>query len=442
MKVEMNLLTKIKSKKAVIGIVGLGYVGLPLAFAFRKKKFKVIGFDIDQKKINSLDEGKSFLSHISDKDISKMNLKNGFTSTTDFSRLTEVDAIIICVPTPLSKFKKPDLEPVYQTGKTVSKYIKKGQIVVLESSTYPGTTNPELKNILERSGLSSGKDFYLAYSPEREDPGNKNFQTSNITKLVGANTAYSRQLTKVLYERVISNVFVMSSTKTAEASKLTENIYRSVNIAMVNELKVIFDAMNLDIWEIIEGAATKPFGYTPFYPGPGLGGHCIPIDPFYLTYKAKEFGISTKFIELAGELHSRMPFYVIEKISEALNIYSKKPFQKSKILILGIAYKKDIDDMRESPSLSIIEELEKKGAKVDFHDTFIPLIPSTRDHKYLAGRKSKSLSIKNIKSYDILVICTDHSNINYQLLKKNAKVIVDTRNAIKSLKGKAIVIKA
>ena len=442
MKVEMNLLTKIKSKKAVIGIVGLGYVGLPLAFAFRKKKFKVIGFDIDQKKINSLDEGKSFLSHISDKDISKMNLKNGFTSTTDFSRLTEVDAIIICVPTPLSKFKKPDLEPVYQTGKTVSKYLKKGQIVVLESSTYPGTTNPELKNILERSGLSSGKDFYLAYSPEREDPGNKNFSTSIIPKIVGADDLKTSKLVFELYKQVISKVVEVSSTQVAEAAKLTENIFRSVNIALVNELKVIYDEMGIDVWEVIEAASTKPFGFMPFYPGPGLGGHCIPIDPFYLTYKAKEFGINTKFIELAGEINTNMPNIVINKLTYALSEFTNKSINKSKILIIGMAYKKDVDDMRESPSLILYELLQKYGANVDYHDDYVKQIPSTREHKNLEGLKSIKLTSSNLKKYDALLISTDHSYINYKFLSKNSDLIIDTRNAMDNIQGKAKVVKA
>ena len=438
----MNLLTKIKSKKAVIGIVGLGYVGLPLAFAFRKKKFKVIGFDIDQKKINSLDEGKSFLSHISDKDISKMNLKNGFTLTTDFSRLTEVDAIIICVPTPLSKFKKPDLEPVYQTGKTVSKYLKKGQIVVLESSTYPGTTNPELKNILERSGLSSGKDFYLAYSPEREDPGNKNFSTSIIPKIVGADDLKTSKLVFELYKQVISKVVEVSSTQVAEAAKLTENIFRSVNIALVNELKVIYDEMGIDVWEVIEAASTKPFGFMPFYPGPGLGGHCIPIDPFYLTYKAKEFGINTKFIELAGEINTNMPNIVINKLTYALSEFMNKSINKSKILIIGMAYKKDVDDMRESPSLILYELLQKYGAHVDYHDDYVKQIPPTREHKNLEGLKSVKLSSSNLKKYDALLISTDHSYINYKFLSKNSDLIIDTRNAMDNIQGNAKVVKA
>ena len=438
----MNLLTKIKSKKAVIGIVGLGYVGLPLAFAFRKKKFKVIGFDIDQKKINSLDEGKSFLSHISDKDISKMSLKNGFTSTTDFSRLTEVDAIIICVPTPLSKFKKPDLEPVFQTGKTVSKYLKKGQIVVLESSTYPGTTNPEVKNILERSGLSSGKDFYLAYSPEREDPGNKNFSTSIIPKIVGADDLKTSKLVFELYKQVISKVIEVSSTQVAEAAKLTENIFRSVNIALVNELKVIYDEMGIDVWEVIDAASTKPFGFMPFYPGPGLGGHCIPIDPFYLTYKAKEFGINTKFIELAGEINTNMPNIVINKLTYALSEFMNKSINKSKILIIGMAYKKDVDDMRESPSLILYELLQKYGAHVDYHDDYVKQIPPTREHKNLEGLKSVKLSSSNLKKYDALLISTDHSYINYKFLSKNSDLIIDTRNAMDNIQGNAKVVKA
>ena len=438
----MNLLTKIKSKKAVIGIVGLGYVGLPLAFAFRKKKFKVIGFDIDQKKINSLDNGKSFLSHISDKDISKMNLKNGFISTTDFSRLREVDAIIICVPTPLSKFKKPDLEPVYQTGKTVSKYLKKGQIVVLESSTYPGTTNPELKNILEKSGLLSGKDFYLAYSPEREDPGNKNFSTSIIPKIVGADDLKTSKLVFELYKQVISKVVEVSSTQVAEAAKLTENIFRSVNIALVNELKVIYDEMGIDVWEVIEAASTKPFGFMPFYPGPGLGGHCIPIDPFYLTYKAKEFGINTKFIELAGEINTNMPNIVINKLTYALSEFMNKSINKSKILIIGMAYKKDVDDMRESPSLILYELLQKYGAHVDYHDDYVKQIPPTREHKNLEGLKSVKLSSNNLRKYDALLISTDHSYINYKFLSKNSDLIIDTRNAMDNIQGNAKVVKA
>ena len=438
----MNLLTKIKSKKAVIGIVGLGYVGLPLAFAFRKKKFKVIGFDIDQKKIKSLDKGKSFLSHISDNDIKKMNLKNGFSSTTDFSRLKEVDAIIICVPTPLSKFKKPDLEPVYQTGKTVSKYLKKGQIVVLESSTYPGTTNPELKNILERSGLLSGEDFYLAYSPEREDPGNKNFSTSIIPKIVGADDSKTTKLVYELYKQVISKVVEVSSTQVAEAAKLTENIFRSVNIALVNELKVIYDEMGIDVWEVIEAASTKPFGFMPFYPGPGLGGHCIPIDPFYLTYKAKEFGINTKFIELAGEINTNMPNIVINKLTYALSEFTNKSINKSKILIIGMAYKKDVDDMRESPSLILYELLQKYGANVDYHDDYVKQIPSTREHKNLEGLKSIKLTSSNLKKYDALLISTDHSYINYKFLSKNSDLIIDTRNAMDNIQGKAKVVKA
>ncbi len=438
----MNLLTKIKSKKAVIGIVGLGYVGLPLAFAFRKKKFKVIGFDIDQNKIKSLDKGKSFLSHITDNDIKKMNLKNGFSSTTDFSRLKEVDAIIICVPTPLSKFKKPDLEPVYQTGKTVSKYLKKGQIVVLESSTYPGTTNPELKNILERSGLLSGEDFYLAYSPEREDPGNKNFSTSIIPKIVGADDSKTTKLVYELYKQVISKVVEVSSTQVAEAAKLTENIFRSVNIALVNELKVIYDEMGIDVWEVIEAASTKPFGFMPFYPGPGLGGHCIPIDPFYLTYKAKEFGINTKFIELAGEINTNMPNIVINKLTYALSEFTNKSINKSKILIIGMAYKKDVDDMRESPSLILYELLQKYGANVDYHDDYVKQIPSTREHKNLEGLKSIKLTSSNLKKYDALLISTDHSYINYKFLSKNSDLIIDTRNAMDNIQGKAKVVKA
>lgn len=425
MKVEMNLLTKIKSKKAVIGIVGLGYVGLPLAFAFRKKKFKVIGFDIDQKKISSLEEGKSFLSHISDKDISKMNLKNGFTSTTDFSRLTEVDAIIICVPTPLSKFKKPDLEPVYQTGKTVSKYLKKGQIVVLESSTYPGTTNPELKNILERSGLSSGKDFYLAYSPEREDPGNQNFSTSIIPKIVGADDLKTSKLVFELYKQVISKVVEVSSTQVAEAAKLTENIFRSVNIALVNELKVIYDEMGIDVWEVIEAASTKPFGFMPFYPGPGLGGHCIPIDPIYLSWKCNQKGYNCEFISLAEKINSNVPNKILKEILRIKN--NKKKF---KILLIGLAYKKNIDDYRESPSLYILDKLLKKKIRVNYHDQYVKVITKNRHYPNLVNMESVNLNYKELNKYNLIVLLTDHDYLNYSLIKKNSKLVIDTRGRL------------
>ena len=370
---------KMSSKQATIGIIGLGYVGLPLAEAFCEQEINVLGFDVDAEKIKFLAANKSYIKHIPDAVITKMRDANIFDATDDFSKLSEVDAIVICVPTPLSKHREPDLGPVLNTGQSIVPYLRKGQLVVLESSTYPGTTDEELANVLEQSGLKKDEDFFLAYSPEREDPGNKDFGTSSIPKIIGADTEAARAMAVALYEGVISEVIPVASSRTAEAIKLTENIFRSVNIALVNELKIIFDAMGIDVWDVINGAATKPFGFMPFYPGPGLGGHCIPIDPFYLTYKAREFDVPTRFIELAGEINTNMPRLVVSKLAEALSLYAEKSVNGAKILILGMAYKKNVDDMRESPSLVLTELLEARGAHVDYHDTYVPVIPHTRE---------------------------------------------------------------
>jgi len=436
----MNLLTKIKSKNFTAGIIGLGYVGLPLAYAFCSKNIKTLGFDINLKQTKMLNNKKSYLKHIPDEKISQM-ISKGFKATTDFKNIKDVDVIIICVPTPLDHNKEPDLSAIIKTGQTIAPFMKKNQLIVLESSTFPGTTDENLAKSLEKSNLEKNKDYYLAYSPEREDPGNKEYTTSTIPKIVGADSERAQELVYELYNQITDSVIQVRGTRTAEAVKLTENIFRSVNIALVNELKIIFDAMDIDVWEVIEGASSKPFGYMPFYPGPGLGGHCIPIDPFYLSYKAREFGLIARFIELSGEINTQMPNLVVNKLTWAMNDNLKKPLNGSKVLIIGIAYKKDIDDIRESPSLVLIESLKSLGASTDYHDEFVPEIPATREHKSLEGMKSVPLNEKTLKAYDAVLICTNHSYISYQDLANNALLILDTRNAMKNITGKAIIIK-
>ena len=437
----MDTLKKIKSKDFTVGIVGLGYVGLPLAYAFSHKNIKTIGFDINSSQTETLNKKKSYLKHIPDEKIIDMQSK-GFEATTNFQRIQEVDVIVICVPTPLNQHKEPDLSAIINTGRTISPFLKKCQLFILESSTYPGTTDEKLAESLEKSNLIKNKDYYLAYSPEREDPGNKEFSTSKIPKIVGADCPEAKNLVYELYKHIIDEVILVDSTRTAEAIKLTENIFRSVNIALVNELKIIFDAMDIDIWEVIEGASSNPFGYMPFFPGPGWGGHCIPIDPFYLAYKAKQYGLTSRFIELAGEINTNMPEIVISKLIKAMNDNLQKSIKGSKILIIGIAYKKNIDDMRESPSLVLIDSLITLGASIDFHDEFIPVIPASREHDSLKGLKSVPLNKKNLNSYDAILISTDHSYISYQEIADNSKLIIDTRNTMKNIKGKAKIIKA
>lgn len=427
----MDLYDKIKYKKAVIGIIGLGYVGLPLVIEFCKAGYKVIGFDIDENKVRLLTQGKSYIKHI---DISyiKQN-KSSFTATTDFSKLKSVDCIIVCVPTPLNRHREPDLSYVVNTTKTISMYLKKGQLIVLESTTYPGTTDENMKTILEESGLKTGSDFYLAYSPEREDPNNKDFNLRTIPKIVGGCTPKCLKVADLLYKQIVKNTVPVSSTRVAEAAKLLENIYRAVNIALVNELKILFERMGIDIWEVIEAAKTKPFGFQAFYPGPGLGGHCIPIDPFYLTWKAREYDFPTRFIELAGEINTNMPYYVVQRTVDALN-NNGRGIKGSKILILGLAYKKDVDDPRESPSFKLIELLEKKGAIVDYNDPFIPKSPKMR--KYKIRKESVPLTVENIRKYDCVIIATDHSVYDPEYIVANSNLIIDTRNMIpKNLKN-------
>lgn len=426
-----ELKEKIISRQAYVGIIGLGYVGLPLAREFLNAGFRVLGFDIDPVKVEKINRGESYIKHIQSDFIASYVKTNKFSATHDFERLKEVDVIIICVPTPLGEHKEPDLTFVLNTTKTIAANLKKGHVIVLESTTYPGTTEEELLPILESTGLRVGKDFFLGFSPEREDPGNKKFTTRTIPKIVSGVTKDCLDIIKTLYDQVIIQTVPVSSPKVAEAVKLLENIYRAVNIALVNELKTVFDRMGIDIWEVIEGAKTKPFGYHPFYPGPGLGGHCIPIDPFYLTWKAKEYDMSTRFIELAGEINTYMPYYVVEKTIKALNAHEKS-IKKAKILLLGLSYKPDIDDLRESPALKIMELLIKEGADVDYSDPYFPELPPLRKYKF--NKKSVDITPKTLNKYDCVVITTNHSSFDYDMILEHAKLIVDTRNALK-LKG-------
>jgi UDP-N-acetyl-D-glucosamine dehydrogenase len=428
----MELLKKIENKSAVVGIIGLGYVGLPLGLEFASKGFKVLGFDLDKAKIDYLNEGSSYIKHIDSKRVKDVVEKKSFFATADFSRLSEADAVIICVPTPLDEHREPDMTYVVNTAETIAKYLRKGQLVSLESTTYPGTTEEILLPMFEKAGeryggkkFVAGKDFYLSFSPEREDPNNPSYNTATIPKVVGGVTQECVKVAAALYNNVVVKTVLVSSTRAAEATKLTENIYRSVNIALVNELKMVFDRMNIDVWEVIEAASTKPFGFQPFFPGPGLGGHCIPIDPFYLTWKAREYEVHTRFIELAGEVNTHMPYYVLEKGGEALNRV-KKSLNGSSVLILGIAYKKDIDDMRESPSFRLIELFREKGCKVSYNDPYVPKIPKIR--KYQFDMKSVELTKENLSKFDLVVLSTDHSAYDYKMIAESAALIVDSRN--------------
>lgn len=430
----MDIIQKIKTREAKVGVIGLGYVGLPLVMEFCKAGFSVIGFDVDPNKIVALKEGRDYIKHINFSSIGEATKR--LLPTTDFSELTHVDCIIICVPTPLNKYREPDMSYVFNTTKTITKYLRPNQLVVLESTTYPGTTDGEMLAILERTGLKAGKDFYLAFSPEREDPSNKDFSTSTIPKVVGGYTPACLAVAKALYDTIIVRTVPVSSTRVAEAAKILENTYRAVNIALVNELKMLFDKMDINIWEVIEASKTKPFGFQPFYPGPGLGGHCIPIDPFYLTWKAREYGFATRFIELAGEINTGMPVYVVNRLADALNTRGKSVKGVS-ILILGVAYKKDIDDLRESPALELIELLTEKGAKVDYNDPYIPEAKGMRHYDFIM--KSVPLNDEMIKKYDVVLIATAHTDYDYKWLFEHASLIVDTRNAMKDFDDEKVV---
>ena len=424
---------KIKDKKAKIGIIGMGYVGIPLGLEFAGTGFSVTGFDKDSARVKEINSGKQVMKHIPAKSMKEFVKKNNGSSTTEFSEIRDMDCLIICVPTPLDEHEQPDMSYIESASKEIGKNLRKGQLIVLESTTYPGTTREIVKPILEKSKLKAGKDFFLAYSPEREDPGNKEFSISEIPKVMGGLTDNCLRLTSNLYKNIVSETVEVSSLETAEATKLMENIFRAVNIAMVNELKLIFSRMGINIWEVIDAAKTKPFGFMPFYPGPGMGGHCIPIDPFYLSWKAKEYNTEAKFIELAGEINRKMTEHIAHRIGRALND-DKKSIRGSKILIVGVAYKKDIDDMRESPALRIMDLLKHKGAKITYHDPNV---------KNVGPLKSLDLTQNTINEQDAIVITTDHTNIDYKSLGKHAKLIVDTRNIMATVKNpKARVIRA
>jgi UDP-N-acetyl-D-glucosamine dehydrogenase len=423
----MDLKAKIDTKQAVLGIVGLGYVGLPLLIEFARKGFAIIGLDIDQSKIEKLNAGKSYIKHIPGKDIEEINAMGKVSYTTDFARSPEADVILIALPTPLDEHREPDLSYIEDTSHELKKHLRPGQMFILESSTWPGTTDEVMRPILEQSGKKCNVDFYVAFSPEREDPNNQNFTMRTTPKVVGADDPYARECAIKLYGYVTTPVPV-SSTRAAESAKLLENIFRSVNIALVNEMKQILDRMGIDVWEVIKAASTKPFGFMPFYPGPGLGGHCIPIDPFYLTWKAREFDMPTRFIELAGEINTNMPYYVFEKTLEAINEQGKS-LKNAKVLILGAAYKKDIDDMRETPAFKVIEILHERGCKVDYHDPYIPKLPATRKYQY--EMSSVPLTEENIKKFDVIIVITDHTDVDYDLVRKHAQLVIDTRNVFK-----------
>lgn len=430
----MQLSEKLRSKQAVVGIIGLGYVGIPLALRFSTVGFRILGFDIDEARIRTLNEGKSPIKHIRAADIAAMQ-QRGFEATGDFSRIPEADAVIICVPTPLSRHREPDLSFIVGTMESIAPHLRENQILSLESTTYPGTTREVLCPYVERRGFTIGQNYFVVYSPEREDPGNAEFTTHTIPKVLGGITPACRQVGEALYGVAIERIVPVSSTEAAELTKLLENIHRAVNIGLVNEMKIIADRMGLDIYEVIDAAATKPFGFTRYYPGPGLGGHCIPIDPFYLTWKAREYGLSTHFIELAGEINREMPEWVVAKITDALNERGRS-IKGSRILALGVAYKRDVDDMRESPSVLVMEILRARGAVLDYSDPNVPVFPRMREHRF--DLKSVELTPESLASYDCVVLLTDHSDFDYELIKKHAKLIVDTRGRYREPSPKVV----
>jgi UDP-N-acetyl-D-glucosamine dehydrogenase len=426
--VAARLIEKLASRKATIGIIGMGYVGQPLALRYSELGYKVVGFDIDQEKVELLNSGQSAIEHISNAAIAAANAA-GMECTADVSRASKADALILCVPTPLNKYREPDLSYVIKTTETFAPHLRAGQVVSLESTTYPGTTEEELLPRVTSGGLTVGEDIFLVYSPEREDPGNANFTTKTIPKVVGGHTLACLEVGKALYGQVIDRIVPMTSTKAAEMTKLLENIHRAVNIGLVNEMKIVADRMGIDIFEVIDAAATKPFGFAAYYPGPGLGGHCIPIDPFYLTWKAREYGLHTRFIELSGEINRAMPEYVVGKVVRALN-ERRKSLMGSKVLVLGIAYKKNVDDMRESPSVEVMELLRDAGAEVAYSDPHVPIFPKMREHKF--DLNSVALTPETISGYDAVVLTTDHAKFDYDMIRANAQVIIDSRGVYRA----------
>ncbi len=436
----MELLDKIESLRAHVGVIGLGYVGLPLVREFAAKGFRVTGFDIDPRKVDQLNKGESYIKHIPSSLIKRLRSDCRFEATTEYGRLSEVDCILICVPTPLDRMREPDLSYVEKSVESIARTLRKGQLVILESTTYPGTTEEVVKPILEKTGLKCGVDFFLAYSPEREDPGNPDFGTGTIPKVVGGVDEESGRLAAALYSKIVTRVVTVSSTRVAESTKMLENIYRCINIALVNELKVLFDKMEIDVWEVIEAARTKPFGFQAFYPGPGLGGHCIPIDPFYLSWKAREYETPTRFIELAGEINTSMPDYVVWKLADALNTQGKA-LKGAKVLVLGAAYKKDVDDHRESPSIIIIEKLDAKGALVNYNDPHIPRFVKQRQHAI--DLESLPLTEEILASQDAVLIATDHTAYDYDWIVRHSQLVLDTRNATRGVReGREKIFKA
>lgn len=423
-----TLLEGFRSRQATVGVLGLGYVGLPLALRFAEAGIKVIGFDIDPEKPRKLAAGRSYINYIPDAAISAAHTA-GFSATTDFSRCAEADALIICVPTPLNRHREPDLSYVLDTARELSRHLRPGQVVSLESTTYPGTTEEELRPVLESTGLKVGETLFLVYSPERQDPGNKKYDTRNIPKLVGGSTPACRDVGEALYAVAVDRVVPVSSTRVAELAKLLENIHRAVNIGLVNELKMVADRMGIDIFEVIDAAATKPFGFVPYYPGPGLGGHCIPIDPFYLTWKAREYGVHTRFIELAGEINHAMPEWVVRKTIDALN-QRGKAVRGSRILILGIAYKKNVDDLRESPALELLEQLQQLGAEVEYSDPHIPVIPPLRRGRIALS--SVTVTPEYLAACDAVIVAADHDAFDYAAIARHAPVVIDTRGVFRS----------
>jgi len=428
---DQTLLAKIDAGQAAIGVIGLGYVGLPLGLAFAQKGFMVLGFDVDSEKESMLRAGRSYIHHIPDERVQAVVSQGRFDATSDFSKLGQCDVVIICVPTPLTESRDPDLSYVISTTEAIKRTLRPGQLIVLESTTYPGTTDEIVRPILESTGLKSGSDFFLAFSPEREDPGNAQFSTTTIPKVVGGCEPLAGSLAEALYARVISQVVRVSSAATAEAAKITENVFRAVNIALVNELKVVYERMGIDIWEVLDAASTKPFGFMRFNPGPGWGGHCIPLDPFYLSWKAREVGVDTKFVELAGEVNRAMPTYVVDRVQQGLN-QQGKAVKASRVLLLGMAYKKDIGDTRESPAYPIAKRLIALGAQVSYHDPFIDELPNTRSWPGHPVMRSIALTAENLIGFDAVVVVTDHSSVDYELVQTHAALIIDSRGVYRS----------
>ena len=427
-----QLSAKFNDRQAVVGIMGLGYVGLPLLMAAAQSGFRALGFDTDQEKVAQITAGRCYISTVPEKALTNSVLDGRMTATTSFRRLAECDVICVCVPTPLTRQREPDLQFVIATAHAIAATLRKGQMVVLESTTYPGTTEDVVKPILEQGGLACGSDFFLGYSPEREDPGNKAFNTGSIPKVVSGDGPEACALVRQFYDCLVTETVPVSSIRTAEVVKLTENIFRSVNIGLVNELKLIYAAMGIDIWEVIEAAKTKPFGFMPFYPGPGLGGHCIPVDPFYLTWKSREYSLPTRFIELAGEINSGMPKHVVQQLAHELDVKLSMPLGRAAVLVLGIAYKKNVNDTRESPALKIIELLDGRVADLAFHDPFVSALSITRNHPELAGMKGIEINATSVAAYDAIVVTTDHDSVDYALVQRHARLIIDTRNAFGS----------